>query len=99
MLLSWGISFTCIPFLNMSGCFEVLEELLQPGDLLGGLSVHNPRPSSILCLQSTFSATFPNTFSPMWICAAKYLLVALSSLLSIWVAPGVLNPDVYFVAS
>ena len=45
-----------------------------------------------------FSAAFPKTFSPLGICTAKYLLVAHSSLFSIWAAPAIPNPDVYYSA-
>lgn len=38
------------------------------------------------------------TFFPLGLCTETYLLVALSSLLSIWVVPGALNPDVYYLA-
>lgn len=45
---------SCTSSLNMNECFELLGQLHQPVDLLVGLSIHTPKPSSILYLQSTF---------------------------------------------
>lgn len=45
---------SCISSPNVDEGFELLGQLRQPGDLLAGLWIHTPKPSSVLCPQSTF---------------------------------------------
>lgn len=76
-----AVSCTSSP--NVDEGFELLGQLHQLEIFLAGLWIHTPKPSSVFCPDQHFFAAFSKTFSPLRICTAKYLLVALSSLFSI----------------